>query len=59
MDIGISLPGTGEAPSCPVYIDGRKVTTLQGNHEELAAAFRDLIDQYVATKYAPKEAVPR
>jgi len=51
-NIGISLPGTGESPSCPVYIDGQKFTTLKGTSEELAAAFRTLIDDYVATKYA-------
>jgi (E)-4-hydroxy-3-methylbut-2-enyl-diphosphate synthase len=54
--IGISLPGTGEEPSCPVYIDGRHATTLRGSYEELAAAFRDLVDRYVATKYARKGA---
>jgi (E)-4-hydroxy-3-methylbut-2-enyl-diphosphate synthase len=51
-NIGISLPGTGEAPNCPVYIDGRHVTTLRGTYEELAAAFRQLVDEYVSTKYA-------
>ena len=40
--IGISLPGTGEAPNCPVYIDGQHHTTLRGTYEELATAFRDL-----------------
>jgi (E)-4-hydroxy-3-methylbut-2-enyl-diphosphate synthase len=50
-NIGISLPGTGEAPSCPVYIDGQKFTTLKGTPEQLAAAFRALIDEYVAAKY--------
>jgi (E)-4-hydroxy-3-methylbut-2-enyl-diphosphate synthase len=50
-NIGISLPGTGEAPACPVYIDGQKFTTLKGTPEELAAAFRALIDEYVTTKY--------
>jgi len=50
-NIGISLPGTGEAPACPVYIDGQKFTTLKGTPEELAAAFRALIDDYVTTKY--------
>ena len=49
--IGISLPGTGEAPNCPVYIDGQHHTTLRGTYEELAAAFKDLVDTYVATKY--------
>jgi (E)-4-hydroxy-3-methylbut-2-enyl-diphosphate synthase len=51
-NIGISLPGTGESPACPVYIDGQKFTTLKGPPEELAAAFRALIDEYVASKYA-------
>jgi len=51
-NIGISLPGTGEAPTCPVYIDGKHVTTLRGSYEELAVAFRQLVDDYVATKYA-------
>jgi (E)-4-hydroxy-3-methylbut-2-enyl-diphosphate synthase len=54
-NIGISLPGTGEAPSCPVYIDGQKFTTLKGTHEELSEAFRKLVDDYVATKYPRKE----
>jgi (E)-4-hydroxy-3-methylbut-2-enyl-diphosphate synthase len=54
-NIGISLPGTGEAPSCPVFIDGQKFTTLKGTHEELSAAFRKLVDDYVETKYARKD----
>jgi len=49
--IGISLPGTGEAPHCPVYIDGRHVTTLRGTYEELAREFQHLIDDYVERKY--------
>jgi len=53
-NIGISLPGTGEAPSCPVFIDGQKFTTLKGTHEELSVAFRKLVDDYVATKYAKR-----
>src|SRR5881275_341313 len=51
-NIGISLPGTGEEPNCPIYIDGRHVSTLRGNYEELAAAFQRLVDDYIATKYA-------
>ena len=54
--IGISLPGTGEEPHCPVYIDGQHFTTLKGTYEELAAAFRALVDDYVATKYPKREA---
>jgi (E)-4-hydroxy-3-methylbut-2-enyl-diphosphate synthase len=55
--IGISLPGTGEAPNCPVYIDGRHVTTLRGTYDELATAFRELVDTYVETKYPRKHVV--
>jgi len=50
-NIGISLPGTGEAPNCPVFIDGEHATTLRGTYEELAVAFRSLVDDYVATRY--------
>src|SRR3954468_24726776 len=49
--IGISLPGTGEEPSCPVYIDGVHATTLKGNYEELFAGFQKLVDDYVDTNY--------
>ena len=52
--IGISLPGTGEAPNCPVYIDGQHFTTLRGTYEELATAFRELVDNYVETRYQKK-----
>ena len=60
-NIGISLPGTGEAPRCPVYIDGQKALTLEGNYDELAVAFKKLLDDYVSTKYPRKtaEAVSR
>jgi (E)-4-hydroxy-3-methylbut-2-enyl-diphosphate synthase len=54
-NIGISLPGTGEAPRCPVYIDGQKFTTLEGTYEELSAAFQALVNDYVATKYPRRE----
>ncbi|HMF08421.1 MAG TPA: flavodoxin-dependent (E)-4-hydroxy-3-methylbut-2-enyl-diphosphate synthase [Thermoanaerobaculia bacterium] len=54
-NIGISLPGTGEEPHCPVYIDGQHFTTLKGTYDELSARFRALIDDYVATKYPRKE----
>ena len=54
--IGISLPGTGEAPRCPVYIDGQKAVTLEGTYDELAAAFKKLVDDYVATRYPRKTA---
>src|SRR5262245_3935462 len=57
-NIGISLPGTGEAPTCPVYVDGEKFTSLRGSYDELATAFRELVDDYVATKYPPRAAAP-
>jgi len=53
-NIGISLPGTGEEPSCPIFIDGQHVKTLRGSYEELAAEFQRLVDEYVSTKYAVK-----
>src|SRR4051794_29546319 len=49
--IGISLPGTGESPNCPVFIDGQHYTTLRGTYEELSTAFRGLVDDYVSTRY--------
>ena len=49
-NIGISLPGTGEAPSAPVFVDGEKTVTLRGDN--IAAEFVGLIDAYVERKYA-------
>jgi len=48
-NIGISLPGTGESPIAPVFIDGEKAATLRG--DDLTADFLALIDQYVSEKY--------
>ncbi len=48
-DIGISLPGTGEAPAAPVYIDGEKRTTLRGDN--IAAEFQSVVEAYVAQRY--------
>jgi (E)-4-hydroxy-3-methylbut-2-enyl-diphosphate synthase len=53
-NIGISLPGTGEAPTCPVYIDGEHAATLRGTYEELSEAFQALVDSYIAAKYPRK-----
>ncbi len=50
-NLGISLPGTGEAPTCPVFVDGRKFATLQGTYDELAERFLAILDDYVATRY--------
>ena len=51
-DIGISLPGTGEAPAAPVFIDGAKALTLRG--DSIAAEFVGIVDSYVARKYAAR-----
>lgn len=51
-NIGISLPGTGEEPSAPVFMDGVKVTTLRGNN--IPAEFITLIENYVSKKYSTK-----
>ena len=48
-NIGISLPGTGEAPAAPVFVDGEKTVTLRGPH--IAREFQALVDDYVATHY--------
>jgi (E)-4-hydroxy-3-methylbut-2-enyl-diphosphate synthase len=48
-DIGISLPGTGEAPVAPVFIDGKKAMTLRG--PGIAEAFKEIIEGYVARRY--------
>ncbi len=50
-NIGISLPGTGESPNCPIFIDGEHVTTLRGTYDELAAEFQRLVDEYVERTY--------
>jgi (E)-4-hydroxy-3-methylbut-2-enyl-diphosphate synthase len=52
--LGISLPGTGERPVAPVYEDGAKTVTLKG--ERIAEEFQELVEQYVARKFVPKQA---
>ena len=51
-DIGISLPGTGENPSAPVFVDGEKTVTLKGDN--IAEDFRKIVDDYVKNKYTMK-----
>jgi (E)-4-hydroxy-3-methylbut-2-enyl-diphosphate synthase len=48
-DIGISLPGTGELPTAPVYVDGKKVKTLRG--EDLAGQFQTIVENYVSKRW--------
>lgn len=48
-DIGISLPGTGEIPSAPVFIDGERTVTLKGDN--IAQEFQAIVEQYVARRY--------
>src|SRR5689334_5864023 len=52
-NIGISLPGTGEDPRAPVYVDGAKFVTLQG--AAIVPEFMKILDEYVATRYASRE----
>ncbi len=51
-NIGISLPGTGETPAAPVYVDGEKTVTLRGDH--IAEEFTRIVNEYVARKYVRK-----
>jgi (E)-4-hydroxy-3-methylbut-2-enyl-diphosphate synthase len=50
-DIGISLPGTGEAPAAPVFIDGEKALTLRG--ENIAQEFHQIVENYIQKRFAP------
>ena len=51
-NIGISLPGTGETPAAPIYIDGQKAMTLRGDN--IATEFTGIVDDYVARKYVKR-----
>jgi len=53
-DIGISLPGTGEAPAAPVFIDGEKALTLRG--EGIAREFQTIVEQYIERRYGAVDA---
>ncbi|MEZ5606353.1 MAG: flavodoxin-dependent (E)-4-hydroxy-3-methylbut-2-enyl-diphosphate synthase [Burkholderiaceae bacterium] len=53
-DIGISLPGTGEMPAAPVYIDGQKAVTLRGEH--IAQEFHQLVERYIEQRFGQAEA---
>jgi (E)-4-hydroxy-3-methylbut-2-enyl-diphosphate synthase len=53
-DIGISLPGTGEAPTAPVFVDGKKVATLRG--PAIAAEFKTMVEDYVERRYGARAA---
>jgi (E)-4-hydroxy-3-methylbut-2-enyl-diphosphate synthase len=55
-NIGISLPGTGERPVAPVYEDGEKTVTLKG--ERIAEEFQELVERYVARRFARRSAAP-
>ena len=49
-DIGISLPGTGELPAAPIYIDGKKVTTLRGGN--ISGQFKEIVENYVRSRWS-------
>jgi (E)-4-hydroxy-3-methylbut-2-enyl-diphosphate synthase len=48
-DVGISLPGTGEQPAAPVFIDGKKAMTLRGPN--IAGEFKAIVEDYVARRF--------
>ena len=52
-DIGISLPGTGEAPAAPVFIDGEKALTLRGEH--IARDFQQVVENYVQKRFSARQ----
>ena len=52
-NLGISLPGTFEEPKAPVYVDGRLMTTLKGDH--IVAEFTKILDDYVDSHYAKSD----
>ena len=53
-NIGISLPGTGERPVAPVYVDGEKTVTLKGEH--IAAEFQTIVENYIVDRYGTTDA---
>jgi (E)-4-hydroxy-3-methylbut-2-enyl-diphosphate synthase len=53
-DIGISLPGTGETPAAPVFIDGKKALTLRGPN--IASEFKQIVEEYIEQRYGPGSA---
>ena len=55
-DIGISLPGTGETPAAPVFVDGKKFRTLRGEH--IAQDFKALVIDYIEQRYGANRKVP-
>ena len=48
-DVGISLPGTGESPAAPVFVDGKKFKTLRG--DDIADEFMEILNNYVRTRF--------
>ena len=56
-DIGISLPGTGEAPAAPVFIDGEKAMTLRG--EGIAQEFQQIVETYIERRFGVPDLASR
>jgi (E)-4-hydroxy-3-methylbut-2-enyl-diphosphate synthase len=55
-NVGISLPGTGEAPVAPVYVDGQKTVTLKG--DRIAEEFQQIVTEYVRMTYGGEAGTP-
>ncbi len=56
-DVGISLPGTGESPAAPVFVDGKKVATLRGT--DITAQFKTIIEDYIEKRYGDHRGVSK
>jgi (E)-4-hydroxy-3-methylbut-2-enyl-diphosphate synthase len=56
-NVGISLPGTGETPVAPVYVDGQKTVTLKGHR--IAEEFQGIVEEYVRATYGGEPRTPR
>jgi (E)-4-hydroxy-3-methylbut-2-enyl-diphosphate synthase len=52
-DIGISLPGTGEVPAAPVYVDGQRTVTLKG--DRIAQEFQSIVEDYIQKRYGQSQ----
>jgi (E)-4-hydroxy-3-methylbut-2-enyl-diphosphate synthase len=50
-NVGISLPGTGESPRCPVFVDGVQTEVLEGDYEDLEARFLEIVESYVSRRF--------
>jgi (E)-4-hydroxy-3-methylbut-2-enyl-diphosphate synthase len=53
-NMGVSLPGNNERPSCPIYIDGKHTTNIKGTIEEIKPQWFSMIESYLKTRFSDK-----